>query len=94
MATAAKAFAAGVRPEITRRERSKPAAEAARPFVRADRAIGIDRHDQRVAKGARLLQVPNVAWMHEIEDAVGKDDDPATATHVFRKDRRLVPCGR
>ncbi len=41
-----------------------------RALVRADGPIGVDADDERVALGARGLQIPHVAGMQKVEHAV------------------------
>ena len=46
-------------------------------LVEPHRPIRIDAHDQRVAERLRLLEVPDVAGVQQIEDAV-REDDPVS----------------
>ena len=66
-----------------------------RPFVGTHRSIRIQTDDQRVAKLPRILQIPNVAWMKQIEDPVGEDDFAAPRVNGQGNARRFVDriCG-
>jgi hypothetical protein len=46
------------------------------PLVGADRPIGVDADDERVAFGARRLQVAHVAGMQDVVDPVGEHHRP------------------
>src|SRR6185436_10392487 len=45
-----------------------------RPLVGANRPVGVEADNQRVAEGPGLLQVAEVADVQQIEHAVGEDD--------------------
>ena len=49
------------------------------PLVGPHRAVGVDGDDEHVALGPRRREVVDVPGMHEVEHAVGEDDDLAGA---------------
>ena len=63
-----------------------------RPLVRADRSVGVEADDQRVAQRAGVLQVSEVADVQEIEDAVGEHDLLAGGAQPCDKREGLVNC--
>ena len=49
------------------------------PFNLSRAGIGIDSDDEKIAFGARRLQIANVADVQQIEHAIGKNDFAACA---------------
>jgi hypothetical protein len=56
---------------------------AALAFVRSNRAIRVDADDQHIAESPRASQIPDVAGMKEVEDAVRKDHLAAAPAEAF-----------
>ena len=47
------------------------------PTVRRDRRVRVHADNQYVAETTSVLEIPHVAGMEQVEDAIGKDDAPA-----------------
>ena len=59
-------------------------------LVRPDRTIGVDGNHQRVAERARILQIPHVPGMNEIEYPVREHHDTTARLDLGRERRSLV----
>ncbi len=58
----------------------------------ADRAVGVQADEQRVAEVTRVLEIAQVADVQEIEDAVGEDDRLASSPQAFDQSDGIGSC--
>jgi hypothetical protein len=61
-----------------------------RPFVGAYRSVGIDRHNQGIAKRPCIGEIPHMTRMKEIEHTIGENHFAPGRANVRRKPRDLL----
>jgi hypothetical protein len=58
---------------------------ASRSFVGAHRAVGVDTHDQDIAKRTGIAEVSDVARVEQVEHTVREHNTPAAGADVGRE---------
>ena len=59
-------------------------------FELSDSGVAVQADDQRIAKFTRLLQGPNMAWMQDVEAAVGEHHAASVAFLAAKPQNRFV----